>query len=105
MNRDDIIRMAREAGYGDILSMLHSNALERFANLVAAAEREKRQWEDLHTCHPHCDRPACVAVRRAREDEREACARLCEHNAAFGNSDERHASRACALLIRERGAP
>ena len=40
MNRDDIIRMAREAGYGDILSMLHSNALERFANLVAAAERE-----------------------------------------------------------------
>jgi hypothetical protein len=40
MNREDIIRMAREAGYGDALSMLHSNALERFANLVAAAERE-----------------------------------------------------------------
>jgi hypothetical protein len=40
MNRDDIIRMAREAGYGDALSMIHSNALERFAHLVAAAERE-----------------------------------------------------------------
>lgn len=40
MDRDEIIRMAREAGYGDALSMLHSNALERFANLVAAAERE-----------------------------------------------------------------
>lgn len=38
--REDIIRMAREAGYGDALSMLHSNALERFATLVAAAERE-----------------------------------------------------------------
>ena len=40
MNRDDIIRMAREAGilvpsYGD-----HIKHLEAFASLVAAAERE-----------------------------------------------------------------
>jgi hypothetical protein len=40
MNRDEIIRMAREAGYGDALADLHAPALERFANLVAAAERE-----------------------------------------------------------------
>ena len=40
MNRDDIIRMAREAGYGEAMSDLHSPALERFAALVAAAERE-----------------------------------------------------------------
>ena len=40
MNREDIIRMAREAdatGYGDELT---GDAIERFAALVAAAERE-----------------------------------------------------------------
>jgi hypothetical protein len=41
MTRDDIIRMAREAGYGDAMADLHSPALERFANLVAEAERTK----------------------------------------------------------------
>jgi hypothetical protein len=41
MTRDDIIRMAREGGYGDALADLHAPALERFAKLVAAAEREE----------------------------------------------------------------
>ena len=36
MTRDDIIRMAREAGYGDAMADLHAFALERFAALVAA---------------------------------------------------------------------
>ena len=49
MTRDDIIRMAREAGYGLSLSDMHGPALERFAALVAAAERE-----------------ACVAACEAR---------------------------------------
>lgn len=40
MNREEIIRMAREAGYGLSLSDMHAPALERFAALVAAAERE-----------------------------------------------------------------
>ena len=40
MNRDDIIRMAREAGYGWSMTDMHAPALERFAALVAAAERE-----------------------------------------------------------------
>ena len=55
MTKDDIIRMARQAGYGDALSMLHSNALERFADLVAAAERE--------ACAEICD-----AVQRKNEE-------------------------------------
>jgi len=45
MNRDDIIRMAREAGIGLVegasLVYFHTSDLERFANLVAAAEREE----------------------------------------------------------------
>jgi hypothetical protein len=42
MNRDDIIRMAREAGISKPLDQepVKWETLERFANLVAAAERE-----------------------------------------------------------------
>ena len=79
MNRDDIIRMAREAGLyvdedGEILEGdgWHTQTLfiERFANLVAAAERE-------------------------------ACAKVCE--AEGKRVDASWVS--CAFAIRERGAP
>ncbi len=42
MTRDDIIRMAREAGLGFLFEdhLLVYGELERFAALVAAAERE-----------------------------------------------------------------
>jgi hypothetical protein len=39
--KDDIIRMAREAGYGEAMSDLHAPALERLVELARAAEREK----------------------------------------------------------------
>ena len=39
MNREDIIRMAREAGFNP-QSLYMESRLERFADLVAAAERE-----------------------------------------------------------------
>ncbi len=41
MTRDDAVRMAREAGYGWSMADMHFPALERFAALVAAAEREE----------------------------------------------------------------
>lgn len=51
MNQDDIIRMAREAGFPISASiesdvdLLIFRSVERFANLVAAAEREAcAQW-------------------------------------------------------------
>ena len=41
MGREDIIRMAREAGFADSNGVVHAfYQLERFAALVAAAERE-----------------------------------------------------------------
>ena len=41
MNRDDIIRMAREAGFESHDAMInHTKELQRFAALIAAAERE-----------------------------------------------------------------
>jgi hypothetical protein len=46
MNRDDIIRMAREAGISKPWDQepVKWETLERFANLVAAAQRE---WKGL----------------------------------------------------------
>jgi hypothetical protein len=105
MTRDDIIRMAKEAAgepaWDDGVDWVWGE-VERFAALVAAAEREKWKWEELHTCHPHCDRPACVAVRRAREDEREACAAVCDK---LGDEYADTNAADCAFAIRERGAP
>ena len=65
MNREDIIRMAKEAGY---LAWHIDPRAERFAALVAAAERE--------ACAKVCDEEAtiegvaqrCAAVIRARSN-------------------------------------
>ena len=87
MMRDDIIRMAREAG-DDVDHTLPSDLdfLERFAAIVAATERT--------ACARHFD----VAMRNAVTAEREACARLCEDD---DNAFE--IGRYCAVVIRERG--
>jgi hypothetical protein len=47
---DDIILMAREAGFAHSWSEAAGEALERFAALVAAAKQEQiaRQWDALH---------------------------------------------------------
>lgn len=54
MTRDDIIRMAREAGLlaeDDAWVSPYQEAMERFAALVAAAERERLQkpWVKTYT--------------------------------------------------------
>lgn len=76
MNKDDIIRMAREAGLSNDFGNLgypYFPELERFAALVAAAERE-------------------------------ACAKVCENGTFLHEfSPEAVYSRACAKAIRARG--
>ena len=84
MTSDDIIRMARDVWGDDSGKPWHESAvthLEAFANLVAAAERERLKWDGLHSCHSKCDRPACVNMRKAVEAEREACAKICDEKA------------------------
>ena len=90
MNREDIIRMAREAGIENLtLSRwtAHTGDLERFAALVA-------EW--------------------GAKQEREACAKVCEDEAAEfrsqkeGCRDARYdwkedAAMECSLAIRSRG--
>jgi hypothetical protein len=84
MNRNDIIRMAREAGLcdeegRDSDSIVITSYLERFANLVAAAEREE-----------------CAKVCDAKVDDEYATGKV-DHN-------EIGWTQACAIAIRERGA-
>jgi hypothetical protein len=103
MTRDDIIRMAKEAELSNGFRNLgypYLPELERFAKLVAEAERERIKWDSIHSCHPECDKPVCVAIRKAVEAEREACANLVEQAEVDG-----YGTLVAALLIRERGAP
>jgi hypothetical protein len=82
MNTEDIIRMAREAGFDphDMSDDFTCNLMdiERFADLVVTAERERIKWDTIHSCHPECDKPVCVAIRKAVAAEREACALAAE---------------------------
>lgn len=110
MTRDDIIRMAQEAGYVYHVSggtgtyvQFYWDQLEQFANLIAAAERERIKWDSIHSCHPECDKPVCVAIRKAVLEEREACAKVAEEW-QLGIDDPKYQTD-CAFAIRERGAP
>jgi hypothetical protein len=66
MNREDIIRMAREAGFTSSEIAWHDEMFERFAALVASAEREECAkmcdylWEDDYSAY------ACAEAIRAR---------------------------------------
>ena len=74
MNRDDIIRMAREAG-AEVFphaSVFSANDIARFAALVAAAEREE-------------------------------CAQVCEARFVGDLNREDMEARRCAAAIRARG--
>jgi hypothetical protein len=81
MTRDDIIRLARDAGLTGLVEADVIGNFERFAALVAAAEREKCVKvceEDLRNEYLRQDRPIqdevmllaaiadCVAAIRAR---------------------------------------
>jgi len=62
MTRDDIIRMAREAGWTDAMRFFDEVRLERFASLVAAAEREAVVKKDLITDSVYKERNQLVAL-------------------------------------------
>jgi hypothetical protein len=113
MTRDEIIRMAQESSGVEFPASMDGvkigmgiEHLECFANLVAAAERERIKWETIHSCHPECDKPVCVAMRKAVAEEREACAKVCE-NIYEGDEGcgDWPTPEMCAFAIRERGAP
>jgi hypothetical protein len=75
MTRDDITRMAREAGFSDKQSEVYfDRMLQRFGALVAAQERE-------------------------------ACAKVCDSRFIGDHNREDMEARRCAAAIRARGNP
>ena len=95
MNREDIIRMAREAGckpfrspehWDDVQVFATPDVLERFAALVAAAERNKlAAWmmrQGYATGHGDTVEDLLKELEWQIEErisnEREACAKVCE---------------------------
>jgi hypothetical protein len=88
----DTIDMAREAGFNkNELAYLGDN-FQRLVDLARADEREQYKW-DIHSCGPTCKRYACVAMRKAVEAEREACAKVADLAEPYQAAD----------LIRARG--
>jgi hypothetical protein len=82
--------------------------LERFANLVAAAEREKiveRMFKRSYaTGHGDTTEDLLQELEwQVRENEREACAKLLDEMAAADRLSNYY--QVAALRIRERGAP
>ena len=79
--QEQVIAWAREAGL--VMYDYEHPSLERFATLAYEAGRESMKWDGIHSCHPDCQRPACVHTRKAVEAEREACAKVCEEKFDF----------------------
>ena len=90
MNREDIIRMAREAGLDPDL-WNYTDAFERFAALVASAERESLR-ESFRVV-------TAAEASAAILHEREACAKLADEWAV----NWPHPAKTIALDIRARG--
>ncbi len=98
MNRDDIIRTARAAGFVDgAVDIIGFDGFANFAALVASAERQRMEIDSIHTCHAECQRPACVAVREAVKAEREACAEM------VAGMDVQHPKYIAAAILARKG--
>ena len=90
MNREDIIRMARECGFwldgaNQAMPMwvIKQEELERFAALVASAEREKYEaiitnMTKLLEAQQNREGVAVDMIAAGIAAEREACAKVCE---------------------------
>jgi hypothetical protein len=111
MTQDEIIEMARQAGFnveqGFLLRVTGIDEdLERFAALVAAAEREKvAKWQmgsGYSTGHGETIEDLLVELEwQVRESEREACAKVCLTE--WSTLGQMEAGEAFARAIRARG--
>ena len=95
MTPADITRMAQEAGFicDESWEQFGLYGFTRFANVVA----KHLSYDGIHTCNDQCQRPVCVAIRKAVEREREACATIAEFN------QSNHLEHLTAEQIRARG--
>jgi len=118
MTRDDIIRMAREAGLAPASFCrwsAYSDDLERFATLVAAEKEQQMIRDGWRQCAKgQRTTQYCGLLDAAVKDEREACAKVCEKQIKsymskqyttdpLGGFREKFAAEQCAAAIRARG--
>lgn len=113
MNRDDIERMAVEAGGGtpewDGIWELNGDALERFVALVAAEKEQQMIRDGWRQCAKgQRTTQYCGLLDAAVKAEREACAKACEARKIIDSEYEydRHYNQGaehCAFAIRARG--
>jgi len=93
MTREDIIRMARESGdWNGQTAEFNDVGLERFADIVAAHEREKvAKWiveRGYATGHGDTIEDLLTEINwQAAEREREECAKFCEEQYVFYGFD------------------
>ena len=87
MTKDEVIALAKQAAFH---TPVMESELLRFANLI----EEHLTYSSIHSCHPGCTKPACVAMREAVLAEREACAKMAEafhrHGYDFTGNEELH---------------
>ena len=99
MNREDIIRMAREVGlphWYETEGVVNEALLIKFAALVASAEHKRVQ--QVYTD------AATGSVKAAIAYEREACAKICEETTASWTQHlYNEGCIDCAKAIRARG--
>ena len=98
MNREDIIRMAREVGFSEYHLRVLDQGIYRLADLVAAAEREAFDAKyPIQLTHDQYN----VVINAALKDEREACAKVCDEMAAKDKLSNYY--QVAAIAIRARG--
>jgi len=119
MTRDDIISMAKEAGYGWSLADIHAPALERFAALVISQHVKETRPEVSDSmatwlqqiAYQHggigdLSRTEMEFGAMVAAAEREACAKVCEAEAEKWEGNDGpicFEARLCAVNIRARG--
>ena len=98
MNRDDILKMARQACHPHEKAIFASPWGEEWVLKFAALIEQHLEYDGIHTCNEQCQRPACVATRESVAREREACAVTVEQAGIDG-----YGTLAAAAMIRARG--
>ena len=101
IDRESVIKWAREAEYGDAMADLHASALERFAALVTAATAKEYE-ERLRFTQERWE----IECKSQVEIEREACAKVCEAMRPSEREFDQRFFTACTLnanAIRARG--
>ena len=98
MNREDVIRLAGEAGFGANQRNTLLVKIERFADLVVK-EMINDGWRQC--AKGQRTTQFCGMAEKAREEEREECAKVCEE-LEEDDASPLFVSQQCANAIRAR---